>query len=156
MKQACTTNVPLTFDVYVALHDNIFVNICLCMAYLQKKKIRGGVYYYYTQTQRIAGKSQKVQQVYLGTPEQIFEKCIGLKGSDAPAKASHLEFGLPAALYQQALEIGIIPLINSYATVTTATLDVGQYLVLAAINPTSTCIGRAIGCFWGGQAIDRQ
>ncbi len=27
---------------------------------------------------------------------------------------------------------------------------------VAPISPTSTCIGRAIGCFWGGQAIDRQ
>ena len=104
------------------------------MAYLQKKRIRGGVYYYYTETKRIDGKSKKVQQVYLGTPEQIFEKCTSLDGPDVPVKASHLEFGLPAALYQQALEIGLIPLINSYATVTTPSLDVGQYLVLAAIN----------------------
>ncbi len=29
-------------------------------------------------------------------------------------------------------------------------------LVGLAASPTSTCIGRAIGCFWGGQAIDRQ
>ena len=104
------------------------------MAYLQKKKIRGRVYYYYTQTKRIDGKSKKVQQVYLGTPDQIFEKCAGVGAPDAPVKASHLEFGLPAALYQQALEIGLIPLINAYATVTTPSLDVGQYLVLAAIN----------------------
>jgi transposase len=104
------------------------------MAYLQKKKIRGGVYYYYTQTKRIDGKSKKVQQVYLGSPDQIFEKCTSSGEADAPVKASHLEFGLPAALYQQALELGLIPLINSYATVTTPSLDVGQYLVLAAIN----------------------
>jgi transposase len=104
------------------------------MAYLQKKKIRGGVYYYYTQTKRIDGKSKKIQQVYLGTPDQIFEKCTAAGEADAPVKASHLEFGLPAALYQQALELGLIPLINSYATVSTPSLDVGQYLVLAAIN----------------------
>ncbi|MFC1833558.1 IS1634 family transposase [Thermodesulfobacteriota bacterium] len=104
------------------------------MAYLQKKKIRGGVYYYFTQTKRIDGKSKKVQQIYLGTPDQIFEKCSAAGTSDPPVKASHLEFGLPGALYQQALEIGLIPLINSYATTSTASLDVGQYLVLAAIN----------------------
>jgi transposase len=104
------------------------------MSYLQKKEIRGHVYYYYTVTKRIDGKSQKVQQVYLGTPDQIMEKCSSTEVSDPPAKASHLKFGLAAALYQQALELGVIPLINSYATVTSAYLDVGQYLVLAAIN----------------------
>ncbi len=35
---------------------------------------------------------------------------------------------------QQALDLNLIPLINAYATVTTPDLDVGQLLVLAAIN----------------------
>ena len=104
------------------------------MSYLQKKEIRGHIYYYYTVTKRVGGKSQKVQQVYLGTPDQIMEKCSSTEVPDPPVKTSHLEFGLAAALYQQALELGIIPLINSYATVTSASLDIGQYLVLAAIN----------------------
>lgn len=107
---------------------------CLCMSYLQKKKIRGHTYYYYTETKWVAGKSQKVQQIYLGTPDQILEKCSSTEAPDTPVKTSHLEFGLAAALYQQALELGVIPLINSYATVSSASLDVGQYLVLAAIN----------------------
>jgi transposase len=104
------------------------------MSYLQKKKIRGRLYYYYTVTKRIEGKSSKVQQVYLGSSDQIFEKCKPTDCPDPPVRTSHLEFGLPAALYQQALELGIIPLINSYVTETSAGLDVGQYLVLAAIN----------------------
>lgn len=104
------------------------------MSYLQKKKIRGHTYYYYTVTQRIDGKSAKVQQIYLGTPDQILEKCSSTEATDPPVKTSHLEFGLPAALYQQALDLGLIPLINSYATISSAHLDVGQYLTLAAIN----------------------
>lgn len=104
------------------------------MSYLQKKQIRGHIYYYYTVTKRVNGKSAKVQQIYLGTPDQILEKCSAAETSDPPVKTSHLDFGLPAALYQIALELGLIPLINSYATVTSAYLDVGQYLVLAAIN----------------------
>jgi transposase len=104
------------------------------MGYLQKKKIRGHIYYYYTESKWISGKATKVQQIYLGSPDQILEKCSATQAPDPPVKTSHLEFGLAAALYQQALELGIIPLINSYATVTSAHLDVGQYLVLAAIN----------------------
>lgn len=104
------------------------------MGYLQKKKIRGHTYYYYTETKRVDGKSVKVQQIYLGNPDQILQKCTGAQQADPPVQTSHLEFGLAAALYQQALELGLIPLINSYATVTSAHLDVGQYLVLAAIN----------------------
>jgi len=104
------------------------------MSYLQKKNIRGHVYYYYTVTKRVDGKSAKVQQIYLGTPDQILEKCSGAEVPDPPIKTSHLEFGLAAALYQQTLELGLIPLINSYATESSASLDVGQYLVLAAIN----------------------
>jgi len=104
------------------------------MSYLQKKEIRGHIYYYYTVTKRVDGKSAKIQQIYLGTPDQILEKCSSSHAPDLPVKSSHLEFGLAAALYQQALELGVIPLINSYATITSAYLDVGQYLVLAAIN----------------------
>ena len=104
------------------------------MSYLQKKNIRGHTYYYYTVTKRVEGKSAKIQQVYLGTPDQIFEKCSSAREPELPVKTSHLEFGLAAALYQQALELGVIPLINSYASATSAYLDVGQYLVLAAIN----------------------
>ena len=104
------------------------------MSYLQKKDIRGHTYYYYTVTKRVEGRSRKIQQVYLGTPDQIFEKCSSAQEPELPVKTSHLEFGLAAALYQQALELGVIQLINSYATVTSAYLDVGQYLVLAAIN----------------------
>ena len=104
------------------------------MSYLQKKQIRGHTYYYYTVTKRVNGKSAKIQQIYLGTPDQILEKCSSAEAPDPPVRTSHLEFGLPAALYQIALELGLIPLINSYATVTSAYLDVGQYLVLAAIN----------------------
>jgi len=104
------------------------------MSYLQKKNIRGHTYYYYTVTKRIDGKSAKVQQIYLGTPDQILQKCSSAEVQDPPVKTSHLEFGLPAALYQQALDLGLIPMINSYATVSSAYLDVGQYLVLAAIN----------------------
>jgi len=104
------------------------------MGYLQKKNIRGHVYYYYTETKRISGKSVKVQQIYLGTPDQILQKCASREEPDPPVKVSHLELGLPGALYQQALELGLIPLINSYASASSASLDVGQYLVLAAIN----------------------
>ncbi len=104
------------------------------MSYLQKKKIRGHTYYYYTVTKRIDGRSAKVQQIYLGTPDQILEKCSSAEAADPPVRTSHLEFGLPAALYRQALDLGLIPLINSYAAVTSEHLDVGQYLVLAAIN----------------------
>jgi transposase len=104
------------------------------MSYLQKKDIRGHTYYYYTVTKRVGGKSQKIQQVYLGTPDQIFEKCSSAQEPELPVKTSHLELGLAAALYQQALDLGLIQLINSYATLTSAYLDVGQYLVLAAIN----------------------
>jgi transposase len=104
------------------------------MSYLQKKNIRGHTYYYYTVTKRVDGKSQKIQQIYLGTPDQILEKCSSAQEPELPIKTSHLEFGLAAALYQQALDLGVIPLINSYATATSAYLDVGQYLVLAAIN----------------------
>lgn len=104
------------------------------MSYLQKKQIRGHTYYYYTVTKRVNGRSAKVQQIYLGSPDQILEKCSSAEAPDPPVRTSHLEFGLPAALYQIALELGLIPLINSYATVTSPSLDVGQYPVLAAIN----------------------
>lgn len=99
---------------------------------LLKKKIKGHIYWYYVVCKRVNGKPKLVQQVYLGTPEQL----LALKQNPEarPKEASHLDFALPAALYQLAEEIGLIPIINSFTQGTSAGLDVGQYIVLAAIN----------------------
>ncbi len=104
------------------------------MSYVQKKHINGHTYYYYTEAKRINGKPAKVQQVYSGSADQVFKKYTSTETPDPPVKTSHIEFGLAAALYEEALELGLIPMINSYASFSTPSLDVGQYLVLAAIK----------------------
>jgi transposase len=99
---------------------------------LLKKDIKGRRYWYYVVCKRVNGKPKLVQQIYLGTAEQI--RARKQNPESRPKEASYLEFGLPATLYQLASEIGLIPIINSFMQNTSATLDVGQYIVLAAIN----------------------
>ena len=99
---------------------------------LLKKDIKGRRYWYYVVCKRVNGKPKLVQQIYLGTAEQI--RAMKQNPESRPKEASYLEFGLPATLYQLASEIGLIPIINSFMQNTSATLDIGQYIVLAAIN----------------------
>jgi transposase len=99
---------------------------------LLKKKIKGHIYWYYVVCKRINRKPKLVNQVYIGTAEQI--RALKQNPDAKPKEASHLDFALPAALYQVATEIGLITTINSFMQNTSHALDVGQYIVLAAIN----------------------
>ncbi len=102
------------------------------MASLLKKKIKNNTYYYYVEQKRIDGKPRFVKQIYLGTAQQILQRI------KAPAallsEVTHCRFGLEAALFKIAQQLHLIEILNGYANHTTPHLDVGRYLLIAAIN----------------------
>jgi len=107
------------------------------MASLTARKIGNKTYYYLCESKRINGKPTLVKQVYLGRAEQILEKIE----NNRIEQGIHFKFGLEAALYQVASEVGLEGVINDSAIGSSPSLDVGRMIVVAAINrvcqPTS-------------------
>lgn len=88
------------------------------------KTIHGTVYYYYQTTRRekidpaAAGKTRgsgksrvRTQSVYLGTADSIFRR---LQESHAPLEVQRRAFGFVAALYQTAVETGLVSLLQQH------------------------------------------
>lgn len=88
------------------------------------KKIHGNTYYYYQSTWREkihssdrgktrgSGKSRvRTRSEYLGTADSIHQR---LKERMAPLEVRHREFGFVAAIYQTALETGLVSLLQQH------------------------------------------
>jgi len=102
------------------------------MASLLKKKIKNNTYYYYIEQKRIDGKPRFVKQIYLGTAQQILQRIKA--PSEVLSEVTQCRFGLEAALFKIAQQLNLIEILNGYANRSTPHLDVGRYLVIAAMN----------------------
>jgi transposase len=111
------------------------------MASLTPKIIAGHTYYYARECQRVEGQPKIVKTVYLGSLEQIIQAVTQAQAPRPPHSARLASFGEVTALYDQARQIGLVPLIDAQIPKRQQGLSVGQYLLLAAINraahPTS-------------------
>jgi transposase len=104
------------------------------MASLTPKVLKGHTYYYARECQRVDGKPKIVKTVYLGSLEHIVQAVTQAQRPHPPQSARLASFGDVAALYDQAGQIGLVPLIDAQVPKRDQGLSVGQYLVLAAIN----------------------
>ena len=100
------------------------------------KKIKGRAYYYIAESARIKGKSKIIRQWYLGSIKRLIEIAEGNIGKLQPREVSPLEEGSIAAIMQEAEQIGIIEIVNSFIPKRAQGMTVGQYILLAAINRT--------------------
>jgi len=111
------------------------------MASLTPKVIRGRVYYYARECQRVNGKPKIVNTIYLGSLEHILQAVAAAEKPTPPKTARPASFGDVAALWDQARQLDLVQLIDTQLPKRDQGLSVGQYLVLAAINraacPTS-------------------
>src|SRR5260370_2671684 len=71
----------------------------LPMERLEKKRIKGHTYYYYSKWGRVNGKSRRLWQKYLGKPDDILRAVEGQ--GPRPHCAEVLRFGLAATLWHQ-------------------------------------------------------
>lgn len=111
------------------------------MGSITKKKIKNHTYYYYVESKRINGKPKYVNQVYLGPAEKILEK---FKNSGTPDEALYsniADFGDVTLLYDIAVRLGVVDIINSIVSKRNQGVSPGEYILTAAINravaPTS-------------------
>lgn len=92
--------------------------------HIYPKKIKGRTYYYLQRTWREkvddtkmgktkgTGKSRvRTESIYLGTARSIFEQ---LKKSRTPLEARHRDFGFVAAVYQTAIQVGLVDLLRDH------------------------------------------
>src|SRR6266567_7667179 len=112
------------------------------MPSLTRKIIKGRSYYYARWCQRVGGRPKIVKTAYLGPLENIVQAVETAQQPLPPHTAEVSQFADVAALYDQAVPIGLIELIDAQVPKREHGLSVGQYLVLAAIK------GSAINNFY--------
>lgn len=119
----------------------IFSPITTIMVYLTRKKIKGHTYLYLVKDAWINGKSKHIWQKYIGSEEKI--EAMALSNILSKEKKNHVEvenitFGISAALWQIAKEIGLTSIIDEVAGKSRRQgLTLGEYLTIAAINRCS-------------------
>lgn len=104
------------------------------MAYLITKKIKGRTYYYIAESSRVEGKAKITRQWYLGSIQRLIEIAEGNVRKLQPREISPLEEGSVAALMQEAAQIEIIDIVNSFVPKRSQGMSVGHYILLAALN----------------------
>lgn len=102
------------------------------MERLEKKKISGHTYYYYSGWGWVNGKCRRKWQRYLGKLEDIVKACEG--GGPAPLYADVFQWGLPAALWKEASTARIVQEINDLCPKRDQGLSTGEYIGVAAVN----------------------
>lgn len=104
------------------------------MAYLITKKIKGRTYYYIAESSRVEGKAKITRQWYLGSIKKLIELAEGSSRSIQPREISCLEEGSIAALMQEAKQIGVIDIVDSFVRKRSQGMSVGQYILLSSLN----------------------
>lgn len=114
------------------------------MGSIIKKKIKNKNYYYYVESKRIDGKPKLVNQKYLGSAEKLLNIVLSSQESlqDKVLYSHTTDFGSVTLLYDIALRLGIIDIIDSILPKRKQGASIGSYILTATINravsPTST------------------
>lgn len=101
------------------------------MERLERKKINGKYYYYYSMWEWRNGKCRRVWQKYLGKLEDLAQAAEG--GPD-PTYAEVFEFGLPCAMWLESRRQNVVETIDRLCPKRLQGLSVGEYVMLAAVN----------------------
>ena len=102
------------------------------MERLEKKKINGINYYYYSQWGWVNGKCRRLWQKYLGKPKDIFQAVE--EGGPPPQYAEIFQWGLPTALWQESIRAEVCQKIDELCPKRDQGMTTGDYLTIAAIN----------------------
>jgi transposase len=102
------------------------------MECLEKKRIKGHTYYYYSKWGRVGGRCRRLWQKYLGKPDDILHAVEGR--GPAPQYAEVFHFGLTETLAKECRLAKIIDKVDTYCPKRQQGLSVGAYLAIAALN----------------------
>jgi transposase len=123
------------------------------MPSLTRKIVKGRPYYYVRHCQRVDGQPKIVKTTYLGSLDNILQSLESAHTPPAPQTAEVLGFGAVAALYDQALELDLVGLVDAQLPKRDQGLSVGQYLLLAALNRAAGPTSKAQLAHWYRQSI---
>jgi transposase len=123
------------------------------MPSLTRKLVKGRPYYYVRHCQRVDGQPKIVKTTYLGSLENILQSLESAHTPPSPQTAEVLAFGDVAALYDQALELDLVRLVDTQLPKREQGLSVGQYLLLAALNRAAAPTSKAQLAHWYRQSI---
>ncbi len=123
------------------------------MPSLTRKIIKGRPYYYVRHCQRVNGQPKIVKTTYLGSVDNILAALESAQTAPAPQTAEVLAFGDVAALYDQAVELDLVGLVDAQLPKRDQGLSVGEYLLLAAINRAASPTSKAQLAAWYRQSI---
>jgi len=101
------------------------------MERLERKKVNGKYYYYYSKWEWVDGRCRRVWQKYLGSLTSIVK---AVEGGDSPTCAEVFQLGLSTALWNELNSFDIIDIIDKHCPKRKQGLSVGQYIAIAAIN----------------------
>ena len=118
----------------------------MVMERLEKKKISGREYYYYSAWGWKNGKCRRLWQKYLGKLEDIVTAVEG--GGPPPAYAEVFEFGLTEALWREAERIDVVETVDELCPKRQQGLSVGQYLAVAAANRAAEPVSKRAMWDW--------
>src|SRR5712691_2990326 len=104
----------------------------LPMERLEKKRIKGHTYYYYSKWGRVNGKSRRLWQKYLGKPDDILRAVEGQ--GPRPHCAEVFRFGLAATLWQECQRANLIAHVDRHCAKREQGMSTGEYLALAALT----------------------
>jgi transposase len=123
------------------------------MPSLTRKLINGHPYYYARWCQRVDGRPKIVRTLYLGSLDNIVQAVETAQQPLPPQEAEIAHFADIVALYDQAVQLGLVELIDAQISKRHQGLSVGQYLVLAAINRAAHPTSKAKLAQWYRQTV---
>lgn len=123
------------------------------MPSLTRKTIKGHSYYYVRHCQRVDGKPKIVKTTYLGSLDNILQSIDAAQRPPPPKTAEVLAFGDVAALYDQAVQLDLVHIIDAQVPKRDQGLTVGQYMLLAAVNRAAAPTSKAQLAHWYRKTI---
>lgn len=102
------------------------------MERLERKRVNGHFYYYYSKWAKVNGKCRRVWQKYLGRLEDLVQAVEG--GGPAPRYAEVFQWGLPQALWNECSRAEVIAHVDRRCPKRAQGLSPGEYLAIAALN----------------------
>jgi transposase len=102
------------------------------MERLEKKRINGNTYYYYSKWGWVGGRCRRLWQKYLGKLDDILHAVEGT--GPTPKHAEVFHFGLSETLAKECRLAKIIDKVDAHCPKRQQGLSVGTYIALAALN----------------------
>jgi len=124
------------------------------MERLEKKRIKGHTYYYYSKWGRVGGRCRRLWQKYLGKPDDILHAVEGR--GPTPQYAEVFHFGLAETLAKECRLAHIVDKVDAHCPKRQQGLSVGAYIALAALNRAMHPLSKSAMFDWFTQTTLRR